>query len=787
MKKKLSYILIQIKQWPMIVRVAVGVCIAAVILAVILAVLIAQQGIGRLPQMEETEKPVTEEEEARQPEIETEIAGLTEIDETVPEFTECQIEAESLLNDLDIYVVDADARLIRDVLFQLKLIPVDSSGTIIPVGARPAAASGNGNLASGNAADGGAEAYASLMNALKLLEECDGKQKSLEEQMESPDFSKEAYEAVLIQKKNALQQYRNAISALPDKIYSDDDKDGAFHINDLPAGTYLLCLYPAEHSSTDLSVSTVKKESEGDRLPDRLYDCGAYGSGVVIRSSVAYTPLRYVEYRVKESAEDAEVNHDYVEREGSIPDTIYFSEDLALHQQSDYTRYEFDPLKLKIAAAVSEEWQEKTLQRALEEDSGQENAAGSPEDEEQEAEDGDLDEEPGEGEDEPGEDTEQDVQGNGAAEAVLAVSKKVTLYANNREEASTAVVAVRAQEMEQLQWKIPDNLKGLVDLEETEGGYRLSLTEPELVAKNLEGKLVLTGNASFGGKLSVKMKLKIIGASRKLSYKQKELFIRNQQGTVVRATVGNYNPQATWYVEKESEQIAFYGWQTDGDSHYFYDEDGQIVTGKQRIGGVNCVFDDTGKLVSASVGIDVSSWQGSIDWEQASWCVTSAIIRCGFRGVDGGLAIDPKYMGNVTQAKKYGITVGLYFHSRAKTPAEAVEEASLAAVMAEKAGKTTLPIYLEMDQEVHGTMSVQDRTAIAKAFCQTVANSGQAAGVSGTPEELEKGMDTKALGNIHVWCVQYNTECTYTGKYDLWQYTNQGRIPGIDGLVDLDQ
>lgn len=74
---------------------------------------------------------------------------------------------------------------------------------------------------------------------------------------------------------------------------------------------------------------------------------------------------------------------------------------------------------------------------------------------------------------------------------------------------------------------------------------------------------------------------------------------------------------------------------------------------------------------------------------------------------------------------------------------------------------------------------------IVMAFCRTVQNSGYSAGVYANKNWLTNYLSPSGYGGISIWVAQYNTQCTYKGRYDIWQYSSKGSIPGIGGNVDL--
>lgn len=253
------------------------------------------------------------------------------------------------------------------------------------------------------------------------------------------------------------------------------------------------------------------------------------------------------------------------------------------------------------------------------------------------------------------------------------------------------------------------------------------------------------------------------------------------------ATAADYaNPSVKLY-----GQPKYTGWQTLNGSLYYYKEDHTPATGNQTIGGVQYVFSADGVLQTGnqSLGIDVSKWQGSIDWTAvANSGVKFAIIRCAYRGAATGVIVeDPYFRANIQGATANGIKVGVYFFTQAINEYEAVEEASTAIGLV--AGyHLNYPIFIDTENASNGRangLDVATRTSVVKAFCETVRNAGYKPGIYASRSWYNTKLDMSQLSTYNIWVAQYNTTCTYTGRYDIWQYTSSGSIPGINGRVDL--
>jgi len=255
------------------------------------------------------------------------------------------------------------------------------------------------------------------------------------------------------------------------------------------------------------------------------------------------------------------------------------------------------------------------------------------------------------------------------------------------------------------------------------------------------------------------------------------------------ATAADYKAGTTYYYKQAT--YTYYGWQTIDGQTYYYDKNANLVTGDQVIQGVKYSFGTDGALMVKGTGIDVSKYQGKIDWAQAKSAVSFAIIRCGYRGMyDGQLHEDPYFYTNMKNAKANGVSTGVYIYSTALNEAEAVQEASMAVAMAQKAGGCSYPIYLDMEDTVRGqsSLSVDQRMAIVNAFVSTVQSSGYKAGIYCSKNWMTQRMNSGAIpSSCSVWIAQYNTSCTYSGRKNIWQYSSKGSVPGIKGNVDMNQ
>ena len=195
---------------------------------------------------------------------------------------------------------------------------------------------------------------------------------------------------------------------------------------------------------------------------------------------------------------------------------------------------------------------------------------------------------------------------------------------------------------------------------------------------------------------------------------------------------------------------------------------------------------DTGKL-----GIDVSRWNQTIDWEKVKEDgIEFAIIRCGYRGAtSGSLVLDPLYEENIKGAIAAGIPVGVYFFTQAMSEMEAIEEASMV-IQLIKDYDVDYPVFL--DSESAGgngradSLEADERSKYHKAFLETIASAGYETGVYASRNWLNNRLDMTQLSQYKVWLAEYADAPTYDKYYDMWQYTSKGSVNGIETRVDLD-
>lgn len=241
----------------------------------------------------------------------------------------------------------------------------------------------------------------------------------------------------------------------------------------------------------------------------------------------------------------------------------------------------------------------------------------------------------------------------------------------------------------------------------------------------------------------------------------------------------------------ETETVTtYYGWQTIDGATYYFDKNGEKVTGQQVIQGISYTFSSEG-VRSGSIGIDVSKYQTGINWTKVKNAgINFVMIRCGYRGYGSGVLVeDPMYRSHISGAKAAGLRVGVYFFSQAVNEAEAVEEASMAVSLAKKYG-INMPIAIDSEYAAGGRgradgLSKSARTAVTKAFCNTVRSAGYTPMVYASKAWFSDHLNVSQLSGYYIWVAHYSEKCGYTGKYHIWQNTDKGKIDGVPGRVDM--
>lgn len=181
-------------------------------------------------------------------------------------------------------------------------------------------------------------------------------------------------------------------------------------------------------------------------------------------------------------------------------------------------------------------------------------------------------------------------------------------------------------------------------------------------------------------------------------------------------------------------------------------------------------------------GIDVSQWQGNIDFNAAKKSgIDFVIIRAGY-----GREIsqkDPYFEQNYKRAKAAGLNVGAYWYSYADDAEDAKKEAQTC--MQVLAGKQfEYPIYFDLEEGWQFNRGTMFCSSLVRAFCDALKSVGYYSGLYISRSPLQSYITADIKEQYPLWIAEYNSRLNYSGKYGIWQNTDKGRINGISGNVD---
>ena len=179
-------------------------------------------------------------------------------------------------------------------------------------------------------------------------------------------------------------------------------------------------------------------------------------------------------------------------------------------------------------------------------------------------------------------------------------------------------------------------------------------------------------------------------------------------------------------------------------------------------------------------GIDVSSWQEIINWRKVKNAgIKFAMIRSSF-----STKVDKTFEYNIVEAAKAGIDVGVYHYCYALNAEEAREEAKHF-IKTISPYKITYPVVLDFEDNSQVKLDKEVKNEIAQVFIEEVRKAGYYPMIYSYTNWYENYMDMKAL-DCEVWVAHWNVpKPSYKGTYGMWQYSSEGKVSGIDVVVDL--
>ena len=209
--------------------------------------------------------------------------------------------------------------------------------------------------------------------------------------------------------------------------------------------------------------------------------------------------------------------------------------------------------------------------------------------------------------------------------------------------------------------------------------------------------------------------------------------------------------------------------------------------------GFMAYFDENGEKIS-HLGCDLSYHNGSVDFDElaASGC-EFVMLRCGYRGYsEGGLAKDEKFDTYASEAERVGLKIGVYFFTQALTPEEARDEAEFTLKLIENY-KISYPVafdteYIDDEDARTNTTEITEelRSEICTAFCERIREEGYYPMIYASENWIRRYLELESLRKYDFWAPQYLQENDFLYDFTMWQYTDEGEIPGVKTPVDLD-
>lgn len=188
-------------------------------------------------------------------------------------------------------------------------------------------------------------------------------------------------------------------------------------------------------------------------------------------------------------------------------------------------------------------------------------------------------------------------------------------------------------------------------------------------------------------------------------------------------------------------------------------------------------------------GIDVSKWQGEIDWAKVKAAgVKFAMIRLGYGSADGAsCGLDGWFERNVANAVKAGVEVGCYFYSYATSVATAKKEAAFVVNVLQKyKGVFTYPVAFDLEDKTQQGLGKTVLTDMVIAFGDAIEKAGFYCSLYSNLDWLKNRLDDSRLKRFDHWLAQWASAPTYDGAFGMWQNSSRGSVNGISGNVDTD-
>ena len=213
-------------------------------------------------------------------------------------------------------------------------------------------------------------------------------------------------------------------------------------------------------------------------------------------------------------------------------------------------------------------------------------------------------------------------------------------------------------------------------------------------------------------------------------------------------------------------------------------ENGVLIDSDNGDIDAQSLIDDPLPNGAVARGIDVSNYQGTVDWNKVKAAgIDFAILKVG--PVYGNP--DDSFERNAAECERLGIPYGVYYYSYARSVEDANKEADR--TLAWLGGHhPSLPVYYDLEDSYilqDPDFSKDKLTQIAQAFCNRMEAVGFKSGIYANLNWLNNYLNSPSLSGYDHWVAQYNWRCDYAGSYSFWQYSSSGNVPGVNGRCDM--
>lgn len=217
---------------------------------------------------------------------------------------------------------------------------------------------------------------------------------------------------------------------------------------------------------------------------------------------------------------------------------------------------------------------------------------------------------------------------------------------------------------------------------------------------------------------------------------------------------------------------------------YYIDEAGQLATSVQTVVLDNkpCIVTDASSPNPVvAKGIDVSFYQGDVNWANVSGQVDFAILRLGY-----ATSMDSKFTTYAAACNTYDVPFGIYLYSYALNTTEALQEANFV-ISSLKKYNVSLPVFYDFEDPTQSSLSAATKQAIVKTFCDTVKAAGYDVGLYTFLSWFNAAFTDSYYSSMPKWVAQIEvSKCSYARGLTCWQYSWTGSVSGISGDVDCD-